>query len=194
VKRALPAIYASYALLVGCAFVLARGEGDAYSQALARARWLGWIALAGLCAALCASPLRRLCPARWSANIARARRALGIGAAACALLHATLAWLDGAWAGWRVLQDPQLRAGACAALILGVLWATSYPRSVKRMRLRSWKELHRLAYPALAFASLHVALGPFAPLRPLLWLLGVTLGFGLLRLLPQPSAAADSDH
>jgi methionine sulfoxide reductase heme-binding subunit len=159
-----------------------RGDGDAYDRALALTRACGWIALLALCAALCMTPLRQVLrfagvPVDRALNALR--RALGIAAAIGALAHAALSlgWVPGTRA--LLLNAPQLRAGLCALVILVPLLATSF-----RPLLRTWKELHRMAYVAAPFALLHVVLGPFAPLRAALALAAFTFACGLLRALP----------
>ncbi|HJL50720.1 MAG TPA: ferric reductase-like transmembrane domain-containing protein, partial [Polyangiaceae bacterium LLY-WYZ-15_(1-7)] len=146
-----------------------------------------WGALGALALALGATPIGRLGRAlgrRW--RVAPARRALGLAAAALATLHAGAAlWgpLAGAWDalfGW-----PYLRAGALALAVLLALALTSFPRAVKALRVRHWKALHRLAYPAAGLAFVHVLLGPFAPRRWALGLLGALLVTQLLRALPE---------
>jgi DMSO/TMAO reductase YedYZ heme-binding membrane subunit len=158
-----------------------RGEADAYSRALALTRASGWCALLALCAALCATPLAKLLRSagvRELAGLHAWRRTLGIAAGSCGLLHA----FGALWAvpGTRetVWLAPQLRAGLAALFILTLLLATSF-----RPLVRNWKELHRLAYLAAAFAFVHVLLGPFAPLRAVIALAAFTLLFGLLRAL-----------
>jgi DMSO/TMAO reductase YedYZ heme-binding membrane subunit len=156
-----------------------RGEADAYSRAVSLTRACGWCTLLALCAALCATPLAKLlrvCGMRDLAGLPGLRRALGIAAGGCGLLHASVALFAVPGTRETLWVAPQLRAGSAALLILTLLLATSF-----KPLLRSWKELHRLAYLAAAFAFLHVLLGPFAPLRIVLALAAFTLGFGLLR-------------
>jgi sulfoxide reductase heme-binding subunit YedZ len=157
------------------------GDADAYSRILALTRACGWGALLALCAALCATPLERLARFRGrslGAALHSSRRALGIAAGSCGLLHAAAAliWLPGTRE--TLWSAAQLRAGLAALLILALLLATSF-----RPLVRSWKELHRLAYVAAPCAFLHVLWGPFAALRSVLALAAFTLAFGLLRWL-----------
>ena len=161
------------------AWYACRGEADAYSRALALTRACGWCALLALCGALCVTPLAKLLRVLGLRDVAALpawRRSLGIAAGSCGLLHAAAAllWVPGTRETLWVAA--QLRAGVAALLILTLLLATSF-----RPLLRSWKELHRLAYLAAAFAFVHTLLGPFAPLRSLLALAAFTLVFGLLR-------------
>jgi DMSO/TMAO reductase YedYZ heme-binding membrane subunit len=63
------------------------------------------------------------------------------------------------------LVRPYRRAGVVAALLLALLLLTSYPRVVRALRIRLWKELHRLAYVVALLVVHHLALAPFAPKR-----------------------------
>ena len=123
----------------------------------------------------------------------RLRRALGIGSACCAIVHALQAWLGVPGVSSTLLSAARLRAGLAALVILALLLLTSFPRLVARLGLQYWKELHRLAYAALAFAFLHALLGAFAPLSTLLALASATFGSGLLRLLPDRRAAPEDE-
>jgi DMSO/TMAO reductase YedYZ heme-binding membrane subunit len=156
-----------------------RGEADAYSRGLSLTRACGWCALLALCAALCATPLAKLLRVsgmRDLVGLHALRRALGIAAGGCGLLHASSALFAVPGTRETLWVAPQLRAGVAALLILTLLLSTSF-----RPLLRSWKELHRLGYVAAAFAFVHALLGPFAPLRSVLALAAFTLLFGLLR-------------
>jgi DMSO/TMAO reductase YedYZ heme-binding membrane subunit len=175
-----------FGVMLGCA-----GDDDAYSRALACTRGFGWFGLGCLCAALCVTPLTRLATRISSFADARdprlfaLRRSFGLAAFAAAALHVSVALggVPGTWIG--LLDKPSLRAGLSGLLILALLALTSFPVLVRFLRLRLWKELHRLAYAALACASLHVLLGPFVPVRAFAWLAGGTLVIGLLRVLPR---------
>lgn len=154
-------------------------------------RWSGWIAVLCLSGALCVSPLGR----GWgrilghgTTQVAVLRRRVGMTAAVLAWLHSgvgavpvydvthgALSWL------W---DTPHMRAGFAALILLFVLFLTSFPALVKRMQLRAWKELHRLAYVAFACALQHMLLSPFAPRAWVLGLLAATLTIGLLRWVP----------
>lgn len=167
---------------------------------LARELWLirasGYGALGALFLALSMTPLGRLAaravPGRTMANTVPAiwpalRRAFGIAAAWWALAHAAVGlatYLRGSWAA--VLDWPHLRAGALALAILAVLLATSFPRLVRLLRVRLWKQLHRLAYVAAIFVFQHLMLSPFAPRRLVLALFATLAAVALLRFLPPP--------
>jgi sulfoxide reductase heme-binding subunit YedZ len=144
--------------------------------AVQAAQATGLLACAGLLAALSISPLSALVPA-WRGPNARAkalRRKLGIGTAFLGLVHAAVAFvgvLDAEPAA--LLQTSQLYAGLAALAILLLLLLTSYPRVVQALRLRAWKELHRLSFVAALLVVQHVALSAFAERRLVLALLGV---------------------
>ncbi len=78
-----------------------------------------------------------------------------------------------------------MRAGLSALLILSLLLMTSFPSTVRRLHLRGWKELHRLAYVAFACVIHHCLLSPFAPRTWLLGVVTVVLLIGSLRLWPR---------
>lgn len=171
--------------LVG-SWLLFAGDGDAYSARVAGARALGYHAWALLSAALCVSPLQRLLGTLgYALSGASLRRALGLAAWASGLLHAFVGALSSPLSIGAQLDDPHLRFGVGALGVLCVLGATSFSPVVRSLRLRSWKELHRLAYVAWGCATAHALLGPYAWTRGLLTLALVIAGFGLLRLLPR---------
>jgi DMSO/TMAO reductase YedYZ heme-binding membrane subunit len=125
------------------------------------ARGTGWVAFGSLLLSLLVTPLGRIA-ARGASILPVVRRALGMSAAWLALLHAfcslpgTLAW------NWTALWTwPHLRAGLTALGILLVLLATSFARIIAALRLRFWRELHRLAYLVPLLVLQHVLLSPF---------------------------------
>lgn len=164
--------------------VCVEGDGDAYSDGVARARAFGYAALVLLSASLCVSPL-----ARWLPAGARLRRALGLLAACTALMHVELAIWSSPLSLAEQLADPTLRFGAGAFLVLVLLALTSFPRLVALLRLRSWKELHRLAYVAWCSALVHSLLAPYAWLRGLGVIAVLVLGLAPLRLWARPRRA-----
>lgn len=135
----------------------------------------GWVAALALVASLAASlhPRTR-----------RLRRALGLGAAAAATLHAAWALASG-WVAQAslLIAEPQLRAGATAWLVLALLALTSWPSVVRGLRLGHWRLLHRAVYAALLLALLHVALSSRAPVWALRALAGATALLLALRAL-----------
>ncbi|HEX7481542.1 MAG TPA: ferric reductase-like transmembrane domain-containing protein [Polyangiales bacterium] len=182
------------ALAYGAALVL--HESYAPQRALEAARYSGWLAAWSLLATLCVTPLtqvwlrfRKSLPERqaWRAVVPATRRALGIAAGALSLLHACVTFAGVLHGSVRLLWAwPQVRAGACALIILLALTLTSFPFLVRALRLQLWKELHRLAYAAAAFTALHVALSAFAPaVRSGAWLCVLVVMLAL-RLWPVP--------
>lgn len=124
---------------------------------------------------------RALSAAPWLAY----RRSLGITAAVLGLLHGALVlatYLQGSWR--TVFGVPYLRAGAICLAILLALLSTSFPPLTRRLRVRRWKELHRLSYVAALFLLQHLLLSPFAPRQRIFVLFGLLLAVSLLRLLP----------
>lgn len=160
--------------------VLVRGDSDAYSDNVALARAFGYHAFVLLSAALCVSPLRR-----WIREPVRLRRALGLAAAGSALFHA----LAGVWSSplglGEQLADPRLRFGFGALLVLALLFVTSFPAVVSSVALRSWKELHRLAYVAWISALLHGLLSPYVWIRGLCAIAAFVVLLAPLRLIPR---------
>lgn len=154
-------------------------------------RWSGWLAVLCLACALCVSPLGRVL-LRLSnhapTQVAALRRRVGMTAAVLAWLHSgvgAVSLYDGVHGTLSWLWDtPHVRAGFAALILLFVLFLTSFPALVKRLRLRAWKELHRLAYVAFACAVQHMLLSPFAPRAWVVSLVAATLTIGLLRWVP----------
>jgi DMSO/TMAO reductase YedYZ heme-binding membrane subunit len=146
------------------------------------AQVLGWLASLALVGSLLASRFPRV-----TAHARRrARRRLGIAAAAGALLHALASLVGPLNGAWLAIADvPALRWGALALSILVTLWATSYPRLNARLGLRSWGAIHRLVYPAAALTVLHVLEAPDVDVR---WAVMLALSLSLtllLRLVPR---------
>jgi sulfoxide reductase heme-binding subunit YedZ len=174
-------------VLIAC--LLARGDVGAYSRALALTRAFGLISLCFLSLALCVSPLARLARALhrpFGGHVSNLRRASGLAAASGALLHAACAVTQSPLRWSEQFEEASLRWGIGALLVLCALALTSFGAVLRRLRLSTWKELHRLAYAAFGCAVLHALLMPFA------WTLGIlggcccVLAVGVLRLLPGP--------
>jgi DMSO/TMAO reductase YedYZ heme-binding membrane subunit len=68
-------------------------------------------------------------------------------------------------------------------VLLLVLLATSFARVIALLRLRFFRELHRLAYVAPLLVLQHVLLAPFAPRSLALALVAATFVLGLGRCL-----------
>lgn len=177
-------VVALCAWLIGFAYaaLFVTGDADAYSDVVAQTRALGYASFLLLSAALCVSPL-----ARWVRESAKLRRALGLAAAAMTWIHVMIAATSSPLTLSDQLADPHLRFGFGGFAVLCVLAITSFPRVVGWLKLRSWKELHRLAYVAWICALLHGLLSPYAWLRALCSIAASVLIVGLLRLLPRRS-------
>ena len=194
-------------LVAACAVLALAGavtvsitEGGDWQEGLALwlTRGTGWCALGALMLALSATPAGRIArglraPPVFTRRVAAMRRAFGITAAGLALLHAGIAlggYLDGSWQA--VISWPYLRAGLSALLILVPLLLTSFPALVRRLRVRLWKPLHRLAYVAALLALEHVLLSPFAPRALTLTLFAALLVLTLGRFVPARAAAPNA--
>ncbi|MDQ3036777.1 MAG: ferric reductase-like transmembrane domain-containing protein [Myxococcota bacterium] len=142
-------------------------------------RATGWLAALALLGALAATPLGRL---RKSA--VRARRPLGIAAAIVAIGHASIALATYVGEGWAetIPTVSWLRSGALALALLVPLLLTSFPPLVRRLGVRLWKPLHRLAYVAGALVVHHLLLAPWAPRAWVLSLAIALLAAGIARL------------
>ena len=161
--------------------VFVRADVGAYSRALALARALGLLSLTYLGVTLCVSPLARLLRVGPASNL---RRALGLAAAASALLHATCAVWQSPLRLAEQYEEPGLRWGMGALLVLCALAVTSFGVVLRRLRLSTWKELHRLAYAAFGCGVLHALSMPFAWTVAILGGSVLVLLVGLLRFLP----------
>lgn len=182
--------YGGAIVLAIALFAIGLARAWAFEREIFWLRASGWLAVSALLLALSATPIGRLV-ARVSrrplgALLAALRRALGVSAAALATLHGALAlrtYLGGSLA--HLWDLPWVRGGILAWAILLALWITSYPTLVERLRVRSWKPLHRLAYVAALFALQHTLLSPLAPRAWVIGVFGVALVIGLGRFLPQ---------
>ena len=165
---------------------LGGAASSAYTTRVVCARALGFHALLGLSASLCVTPLQRLLGTmgRSLRGTAQLRRALGLASVASGALHAGV----GVWSSplrlREQLDDAQLRLGVGAIAVLCLLGATSFPSVVQWSKLRSWKELHRLAYVAWSLALLHGLLATYAWTLGLLGIAAIVGVFGVLRALP----------
>jgi sulfoxide reductase heme-binding subunit YedZ len=184
------AVACAAALGLGLVAWLAARASWAVAQTLLFTRGSGWLALSALLLSLSCTPAGRIF-ARFGFSrmpaVAVLRRALGMGAAWLALLHAatalarTLHWNWAATWHW-----PHLRAGLTALAVLVVLLATSFNAVIARLRLTFFKELHRLAYVAALLALQHVLLSPFAARGLALALFAGVFLLGFARFLRPP--------
>jgi len=184
-------ICAALVALAGAAIAVA-WLGNAYPpwRAVRVCQTSGYASLLLLLASLAVAPVLKVSellrfPLQRAAASAFRRRA-GISAALLALVHAALAlstYLRDSWDA--VLDWSFTRAGLASLIVLALLLGTSFPWAVSLLRLKLWKELHRLAYVAGAFAVLHVLQAPFAPSWRAIAVLSGFLALMALRLLPR---------
>jgi sulfoxide reductase heme-binding subunit YedZ len=121
----------------------------------------GEIAIWLLGAVLSLTPLRVLFPrSAVVAALNRHRRVIGVSSCVYGLLHFTAHLLyEGGWEGLvRSLSKPFIWYGLIGLSILIVLAITSNEFSMRRLRGRNWKRLHRLAYVAAAVLIYHQAI------------------------------------
>lgn len=118
-----------------------------------------------LCAALLATPLKRLFPRnKTTLFLLRQRRAIGVSSFGYAAMH-TAYYLHKKWPAGLVIeegQDPSLLTGWIAFTLFITLAATSNNYSVRKL-VRRWKTLHRLVYIAAALTFAHWVLAIFDP-------------------------------
>lgn len=140
-------------LLLG-AFTAGLGPDPAKTIMLSTGEW----ALRFLLLTLTVSPLRRITGWQWPM---RQRRMLGLYVFfyACVHLVAFFQFYVG-WSWNRALEEvaerPYITVGALAWVLLLPLALTS-TRAMQRRLGRNWRRLHRLVYPALVLASVHLA-------------------------------------
>jgi DMSO/TMAO reductase YedYZ heme-binding membrane subunit len=189
-SRAVTLVWLAAILTVG---VCARGDHDAYSRALALTRALGLVSFGFLALALCATPVMRLLHVlhKPMPQLRASRRALGLAAVGGGLLHAFSASLQSPLQLVAQYEQPALRWGMGALLMLCALGVTSFASVLRRLRLSTWKELHRLAYVAFACAAVHALLMPFAWTLGLLGVCAFVIVFGLLRALPRATSSRE---
>ncbi|HMI91757.1 MAG TPA: ferric reductase-like transmembrane domain-containing protein, partial [Polyangiales bacterium] len=136
-------------------------------RSLLLARGSGWVACGALLISLAGTAVGRSAWARrWAIPAPVWRRAFGMAAAWLGGVHALAALLgrlDGQASA--LLRSAQLIAGLSALAVLALLLLTSFEAVIRRLRLRYWKELHRLSYAAALLVAQHVLLAPFASRR-----------------------------
>ena len=151
---------------------------------LQKIRWSGYGAILCLLASLSVRVFDRF------KNIPKAllttfRRSLGISSAVLATAHLLLIGQFSPQAPTllkTMTANLWLQLGSACWLILLFLWATSYPSITRRLQVREWKALHRLAYLAGLLAVLHLLLSPWAGVKVVLLLIVVFICLMLLRL------------
>jgi sulfoxide reductase heme-binding subunit YedZ len=117
---------------------------------------LGIHALQFMLAALAVTPLRDIA----GLNLLRFRRMLGLVAFYYALAHwIVYLWLDQQWYWNQIVADlykrPYIMFGMAAFLAILPLALTSTDAAIRRLGALTWRNLHRLAYPAAVLMILH---------------------------------------
>jgi sulfoxide reductase heme-binding subunit YedZ len=121
----------------------------------------GEIAIWTLGAVLALTPLRVLFPqSRFVNALNRHRRVIGVSACIYGLLHFTCHILyEGGWDPLlRSFSKPFIWFGFSGLVILVILALTSNQCSIRKLGVKNWKLLHRLAYVAAALLIYHQAI------------------------------------
>ncbi len=145
-------------------------------------RAYGEIALQLMIAGLLVTPLRKFA----GLNFMKFRRAIGVTAFFFVLAHfLVFAILDVASLS-RVVEEtikrPYVTVGMASFLMMIPLAITSNNRMVKRLGAASWRQLHKLTYPAAILGGLHYLwLVKGFQIEPILYL-GVIVGLVALRM------------
>ena len=146
---------------------------------------LGEWGLRFLIASLAVTPLMRV-----GLRLIRFRRALGLLGFWYVLAHfAVWIGLDMGLMWSQIAGDlvkrPYIMVGFGALLLLLPLALTSSDRAVRRLGGQAWRNLHRLAYPAILAGAVHfVMIGKVWTADSLIYL-GLTLALLALRLVPR---------
>ena len=186
------------AWLVYAAAFNALGANPAEALIRATGDWT----LRALCLVLAITPLRVLTA---TPQLARFRRMLGLFVFFYGLLHLlSYAWFDMGLEFADIVRDiikrPFILVGSLALLLLGLLAATSFNRSIKAMGGKRWQALHRSVYAVAGLALLHffwmrAGKNDFAEVAVYAVILGTLLGWRAwqrLRRLPVPAARSES--
>ncbi|TGD71634.1 sulfoxide reductase heme-binding subunit YedZ [Mangrovimicrobium sediminis] len=143
-----------FAWLLYGAFAGGLGPDPAKTVILQTGEW----ALRFLLLTLAVSPLRRISGWYWPMRL---RRMLGLFAFFYACVHlASFCQFYTGWDAGRLLEElaerPYITVGALAWVLLLPLAITS-THAMQRRLGRNWRRLHRLVYPALLLACVHLA-------------------------------------
>lgn len=174
-----PATFALGAgLVAGAAAWLWPGPTAEVPARVAQISRTGWVAAGLLLLSLSARPLG----GRFAQRLAW-RRALGLASALIAAVHVGVVWTAGWGLRWAdLVTEPQLRSGATALGVLGLMAATSWGPLMRTLRLGHWPLLHRSVYAAAILLVHHVALSSHALPRALVAFAGGVLLLLLLRV------------
>ena len=146
----------------------------------------GEIAIWTLGAVLSLSPLRVLFPRSRLVNaLNRHRRIIGVSACVYGLIHFGfhLLYEGDAQAIARSFSKPFIWFGLAGLSILVILAATSNSFSIRKLRGKNWKRLHRLAYAAAALLIYHQAIAGKGHWNIARWLLFSLFALQISRLL-----------
>lgn len=131
--------------------------------------WALWLLIAGLCI----TPLQRLTPLR----LIKLRRPIGVVAFFYVLVH-FLTWLVldvqiPSQIVADIIKRPYVTVGMAALLLLLPLAVTSNNWSIRKMGAR-WRTVHKLVYPAVLLAGLHMVMQAKGfQLEPLVYLVAI---------------------
>lgn len=178
------ALYIMSAGWAGWLLYLALSGGLGVEPVKALEHRLGELGLQFLILGLAVTPLRR----HLGLNLMPLRRAIGLSAFFFITLH-VLVWLvldvqilSQIWAD--ILKRPYITVGMAAFVLLLPLAMTSNNRAVRKMG-SSWRQLHKLTYPAVLLGGVHyLMLVKGWQIEPLLYLAAI-LGLLALRWRPK---------
>jgi sulfoxide reductase heme-binding subunit YedZ len=131
--------------------------------------WALWLLIAGLCI----TPLQRLTPLR----LIKLRRPIGVVAFFYVLVH-FLTWLVldvqiPSQIVADIIKRPYVTVGMVALLLLLPLAVTSNNWSIRKLGAR-WRTVHKLVYPAVLLAGLHMVMQAKGfQLEPLVYLVSI---------------------
>lgn len=155
--RKIPAwtIYVVGAVWAAWLFYLGLTGGLGAEPINALEREYGEVALKLMVVGLVVTPLRKYA----GVNLLKFRRAIGVTAFFFVLAHFSV-WavldigsLGRVWAD--ILKRPYITIGMASFLMLIALAITSNNTMVKRLGAASWRQLHKLTYPAALLGAIH---------------------------------------
>lgn len=120
----------------------------------------GTMAIVLLLATLCITPVRRWTRWNWLHGY---RRPLGMVSFLYGVAHLLIyVGLDQQWhwqkVGSELMQRRFLQFGVVALLAMLPLALTSSPRMIRWLTIRRWRMLHRLIYPSIIAATIHLVM------------------------------------
>lgn len=125
-----------------------------------------------------------------------ARRLIGLGALAYALLHLGLYAASQQFVLWKVASEIALRfyltLGFVALVILAVLGSTSFDSAIRRLGAERWRWLHLLVFPATILALIHEFLQSRLDVTQAVAMTGLFLALVIMRVLIARRIALDA--